>query len=102
MTVSVFIGAAAAALAAVAALRKKRKAASLPDVAPPSSLPPVSRFEAEEAMADAEKAAIEEALGGRKHRNPYPQGTRAHIIWEAHHGATLLDWQHDDRPEATR
>jgi hypothetical protein len=42
---------------------------------------------------DAEKAALQQALGGRTLPNPHPRGTRANILWEAHRGAVLVDWE---------
>lgn len=56
-----------------------------------SGLPPVSRSQARAVMRHAEKAAIRQAKGGPVTANPHQSGTRAHIIWAAHHGATLLD-----------
>jgi hypothetical protein len=87
------------ALAARAAQRRRRRAPHTPrgyrheEV----SLPSLTEAEAQQVMREAERAAIEHALGGATRSNPYPRGTRERIIWETHHGATLMDWDEKDQ-----
>jgi len=57
-----------------------------------AGLPPLSVSEAQAVLVQAEQAAIAQALGAPPQANPHPPGTRAHILWEAHHGAVLMDW----------
>ncbi|MEP6823185.1 MAG: hypothetical protein ABI919_00090 [Ramlibacter sp.] len=93
------IAVAAAGIAALTALKRRRAYArqlAQQQPEPPASpgLPPLSRGQALAVMNEAEKAAIRHALGGTPEANPHPEGTRAHIIWAAHYGATQLDWEH--------
>ena len=95
MSSSLIIAAASVAIAALNAIKRRQAYARQQPLVQESQpgLPPLSRAEALEVMLDAEKAAIRQALGDAPTPNPHSEGTRAHIIWASHHGATLLDWE---------
>ncbi|MEP6792389.1 MAG: hypothetical protein ABI907_13530 [Ramlibacter sp.] len=96
MATPLIIAVAAAGIAALSALKRRHAyARQLQLQKPPAGpgLPPLSRGKALAVMHEAEKAAIRHALGGAPETNPHPPGTRAHIIWAAHYGATQLDWE---------
>ncbi|MEP6823756.1 MAG: hypothetical protein ABI919_02985 [Ramlibacter sp.] len=93
----IFLAAATFMIAALKAFAHRRGAARgeravIPDG---SGLPPVSRAEVQAVMRNAEKAALRQAREGRSTPNPQQPGTRAHIIWAAHYGATLLDLENE-------
>lgn len=95
MASPLLIASAALAIAGLSALKRRHAYARqlrLQAVQANPGLPPLSRAKALAVMHEAEKAAIREALGGLAEANPHPEGTRAHIIWAGHHGATLLGW----------
>ncbi|MEO7546963.1 MAG: hypothetical protein ABIT82_00950 [Ramlibacter sp.] len=83
-----------ACLAAVGAFmtirRRSRQPSHRPDVGN-SSLPPISPEEAQRVFAEARGAAMQRAMGRAQPQNPYPPGTRAHILWETEFGTVLID-----------
>jgi len=98
MTVAFLIATTAAVLAALAVRRRNRSAQRFPKVmySNGTALPPIGADEIASIRHDAEQAAMRQAQGGQAVPNPHAPGTRAHIIWEGHRGATLMAW--DARP----
>jgi len=94
MLSAVLIGVAATTMAVLGAGKRRKvyRQIAQGDAQGDLGLPPVSKEEALAIMANAEQAAIRKSLGGPGGANPHPKGTRAHIIWEGHYGATLLAW----------
>lgn len=82
---------AAATLVAIGARRRQPLRQRAPH---DSALPPISPAEAQRIFAQARGAALERAMGHADPRNPYPRGTRAHILWETEFCTVLMDLTH--------
>ena len=56
-------------------------------------LPPIANDQSRHVTREAEQSAIRTALGAAVvDVNPYPKGTRAHILWETHYHSVLMEW----------
>ncbi|RYG13253.1 MAG: hypothetical protein EON92_06070 [Burkholderiales bacterium] len=85
-------GAGAAAVFFAVGLRRRQPLLQRPPR--DSSLPPISSDDAQRIFAQARSAAMERARGHGDPRNPYPTGTRAHILWETEFCTVLMDLTH--------
>ncbi|RYF39593.1 MAG: hypothetical protein EOO25_14605 [Comamonadaceae bacterium] len=89
---TILLAVATITIAAARTLARRRGAGRAPEfLTDGSGLPPVSLAQARAVMRHAEGAALRQAETGQVIPNPHKPGTREHIIWAAHHGATLLD-----------
>ena len=76
-------------------LRKRKGMTQAPSRSRPG-LPPLDPEQSLAVIREAEQSAIRTALGTRSvETNPYPSGTRAHILWETQYHSVLMDWNED-------
>lgn len=81
------------AAALLAVFLRSRKNTQEPAENDAPGLPPIADEQSRHVMREAEQAAIRTALGASvADVNPYPRGTRAHILWETHYHSVLMDW----------
>lgn len=95
MVGSALISSSALLAAAVLAmlLRARKSVQEAPEPRDTPGLPPIANEQSRLVMRQAEQSAIRTALGASSaDLNPYPKGTRAHILWETHYHSVLMEW----------